>query len=76
MSVKLNENYLKGFISEAEISNMQPTITTAHNLLRTKQGPGNDFLVGCLFLLITIKKSLQESKKLQKKSETTAKFLL
>ena len=44
MSVKLNENYLKGFISEAEISNMQPTITTAHNLLRTKQGPGNDFL--------------------------------
>ena len=44
MSVKLNENYLKDFISEAEISNMQPTITTAHNLLRTKQGPGNDFL--------------------------------
>ena len=44
MSVKLNENYVKGFISEAEVSKIQPMITTAHNLLRTKQGPGNDFL--------------------------------
>ena len=44
MSVKLNENYVKGFISEAEVNNIQPMITTAHNLLRTKQGPGNDFL--------------------------------
>jgi len=44
MSVKLNENYVKGFISDAEVKNIQPMITTAHNLLRTKTGPGNDFL--------------------------------
>ena len=44
MSVKINENYVKGFISDAEVNNIQPMITTAHNLLRTKQGPGNDFL--------------------------------
>ena len=44
MSVQLNENYVKGFISDAEVKNIQPMITTAHNLLRTKQGPGNDFL--------------------------------
>ena len=44
MSVKLNENYVKGFISEAEINNIQPMITTAHNLLCTRQGAGSDFL--------------------------------
>ena len=44
MSVKLNENYVKGFISDAEVKNIQPMITTAHNMLRAKNGPGNDFL--------------------------------
>ncbi len=44
MSVKLNENYVKEFISDAEVNNIQPMITTAHNLLRAKNGPGNDFL--------------------------------
>ena len=44
MSVKLNENYVKGFISDAEVNNIQPMITTAHNLLRAQNGPGNDFL--------------------------------
>ena len=44
MSIKLNENYVKGFISDSEICNMQPIINTANELLRSKSGPGNDFL--------------------------------
>lgn len=44
MSVNLNANYVKGFISEEELNNIQPMITTAHNLLRSKSGAGNDFL--------------------------------
>lgn len=44
MSVNLNANYVKGFISEEELNNIQPMITTAHNLLHSKSGAGNDFL--------------------------------
>jgi len=44
MTLKLNENYVNGFINEAEYSNIQPMITTAHNMLKEKSGAGNDFL--------------------------------
>lgn len=44
MALKLNENYVKGFVREAEYDNIQPMVTEAHNLLKTKSGAGNDFL--------------------------------
>ena len=42
--VKLNTKYLEGFVSDSEISNMQPQATAAFELLKAKKGPGNDFL--------------------------------
>ena len=44
MTLKLNENYVNGFIKEAEYTNIQPMITAAHNMLKDKSGAGNDFL--------------------------------
>ena len=44
MTLKLNENYVNGFIKEAEYTNIQPMITAAHNMLKDKSGAGSDFL--------------------------------
>ena len=44
MSIKLNDKFLGGFVNESEIANMQPSATSAYNLLTSKNGPGNDFL--------------------------------
>ena len=44
MAIKLNDNFLKGFVSENEISNMKPFALAAWEMLKAKDGPGNDFL--------------------------------
>ena len=44
MSVRLNANYLASFVSPEELTNIQPQITLAHELLTTRTGAGNDFL--------------------------------
>ena len=44
MSLKLNDKFLNGFVSESEIKNMQPFADVAYNLLVEGNGPGNDFL--------------------------------
>lgn len=44
MALKLYDNYLKDFITDAEISNMQPEVTKAHELLHSGTGAGNDFI--------------------------------
>ncbi|MEG0115671.1 MAG: glucose-6-phosphate isomerase, partial [Hydrogenoanaerobacterium sp.] len=44
MAVKLNSNYLKGFLTEAEIEALYPEVKTAHNTLNAGSGKGNDFL--------------------------------
>ena len=44
MSVKLIDRYLSEFISEHEYQNIQPQVSAAHHLLRSKSGAGNDFL--------------------------------
>ncbi len=44
MALKLNDHYLQKFIRPQEYANMQPAITAAHELLVSRQGPGNDFL--------------------------------
>ena len=41
--IKLRDTYLKSFITEEEITSIQPEITTAHNTLHNRTGPGNDF---------------------------------
>ena len=44
MSVKLNDGYLKGFISEDEYKGIAGQIEAAHKALHSKTGLGNDFL--------------------------------
>ncbi len=44
MSIKLNDNFLNGFVSKSEIENMQPAADAAYALVKEKNGPGNDFL--------------------------------
>jgi len=43
MPIKLNDNYVKAFVSEEELTAMQPEVAKAHELLTSKTGPGNDF---------------------------------
>ncbi|MBR4872215.1 MAG: glucose-6-phosphate isomerase [Clostridia bacterium] len=44
MTLKLNENYVNGFIRDAEYDNIQPMVTAAHEMLTGRTGAGNDFL--------------------------------
>lgn len=44
MGVKLNANYLSGFVKEHELKAMQAQVSAAHKLLSDKSGLGNDFL--------------------------------
>ena len=44
MSVKLNCDYLKPFVSERELSAIAPLVSAAHKTLEDRNGPGNDFL--------------------------------
>ena len=44
MTLKLNENYVNGFIRDAEYDNIQPLVTAAHEMLTSRTGAGNDFL--------------------------------
>lgn len=44
MTVKLNENYVKNFISSEEVKQIAHLIEAAHNVLVNKNGAGNDFL--------------------------------
>lgn len=44
MPLKLEDGYLKGFVSEHEYDSIQPLVTSAHETLTKKTGLGNDFL--------------------------------
>ncbi len=44
MALKLYDNYLKDFITDDEISAMQPEVTKAHEFLHSGTGAGNDFI--------------------------------
>ena len=44
MAIRLNDNYLKGFILEQEYAAIQPQVTAAHNMLVERSGLGSDFL--------------------------------
>lgn len=44
MTLKLNDKYLQSFISDADISSIEPEVKAAHDLLASRTGAGNDFL--------------------------------
>ncbi len=43
MPLKLEEGYLKGFVSQREFEELEPQVKTAHQLLHSKAGVGSDF---------------------------------
>ena len=44
MSIKLNEKYVSSFINRHEYDHLQQQVVLADKMLRTKTGPGSDFL--------------------------------
>ena len=44
MALKLNDTYVKNFVSEDELTGLAPQITAAETMIREKSGLGNDFL--------------------------------
>ena len=44
MAIRLNDNYLRGFILDQEYTAIQPQVSAAHKMLVEKSGLGNDFL--------------------------------
>ena len=44
MTLKLNEKFIRDFVSSEEIQNMQPMVNTAHRMLVERTSPGSDFL--------------------------------
>ena len=44
MAIRLNDNYLNGFIREQEYVAIQPQVSAAHKMLVERSGLGNDFL--------------------------------
>ncbi len=44
MSIRLEDKYVSPFITRDELTQIQPEVTAADKLLRTKTGLGNDFL--------------------------------
>ena len=44
MAIKLNDKYVSNFVGQQELDAIQPSITLADQLLRSKTGAGNKFL--------------------------------
>ena len=44
MPLKLESSYLNGLVSQHEYEAIAPQVETAHQLLMSKTGMGNDFL--------------------------------
>ena len=44
MALKLNDKYVKNFVSEEELNSMAPAVEAAHNKIVNKNGEGSDFL--------------------------------
>ena len=44
MGIRFDDKHLESFISSHELENIAPQVKTAHDLLISKTGPGNDFL--------------------------------
>ena len=44
MSIRLVDSYVKPFVGENELAQMQVSVTAAHTVLSEKSGAGNAFL--------------------------------
>ncbi len=44
MGIRFDDKHLESFVSAHELANIAPQVKTAHDLLVSRTGPGNDFL--------------------------------
>ena len=76
MSVKLNDKFLKSFVSEDEIKAFEPKLEEAHNKLVNKTGEGNDFLGWYTLPTDYDKEEFERIKKAAKKIQDTCEVLI
>ncbi len=76
MALKLNDNYVKNFISDDELKAMAPAVEDAHNKIQNKTGEGADFL-GWVDLPINYdKEEFERIKKAADKIKSDSKALV
>ena len=76
MALKLNENYLKGFIRDEEYEQIQPMVNMAHELVTKKSGAGSDFLGWQTLPFDYDKKEFEEIKKSAEKIRKSCDVLV
>ncbi len=76
MSIKLNDKFLKGFVSQEEIQEYLPKLNEAHNKLVNKTGEGNDFLGWYTLPSDYDKEEFERIKKAAKKIQDTCEVLV
>ncbi len=76
MALKLNVNYLDGFIREDEYAHIQPMVNAAHELVKNKSGAGNDFLGWTTLPFDYDKKEFAEIKKSAEKIQKSCDVLV
>ncbi|MBO4980198.1 MAG: glucose-6-phosphate isomerase, partial [Clostridia bacterium] len=76
MALKLNVNYLDGFIREDEYAHIQPMVNAAHELVKNKSGAGNDFLGWTTLPFDYDKKEFAEIKKSAAKIQKSCDVLV
>lgn len=76
MSVKLNDKFLKSFVSEDEIKAFAPKLQEAHDKLVNKTGEGNDFLGWYSLPSDYDKEEFERIKRAAKKIQDTCEVLI
>ena len=76
MALKLNVNYLEGFIREDEYAHIQPMVNAAHELVKNKNGAGSDFLGWTTLPFDYDKKEFEEIKKSAEKIRKSCDVLV
>jgi glucose-6-phosphate isomerase len=76
MTVKLNDKFLKGFVSDEEIKAYSAKLEKAHNDLVNKTGEGNDFLGWYSLPFDYDKDEFERIKKAAKKIQDTCEVLV
>lgn len=76
MGIRFDDKHLESFVSAHELQNIAPQVKTAHDLLVSRTGPGNDFL-GWIDLPVNYdKEEFQRIKKAAAKIKSDSEVLI
>ena len=76
MALKLNVNYLDGFVRKEEYAHLQPMVNAAHELVKNKTGAGSNFLGWTTLPFDYDKKEFEEIKKSAEKIKRSCDVLV